>query len=193
MTSPKPEVERVEVAALTSLYEAERTDQQMHMNVSLALIAGAVAYLGVVAAQFHELKQSYVFAVLIPFPLWMVAAFHVLLIATIVTRNKSIRILEMRLYAATRLAASGVTVDQIGRERARKVTDFRDQPWQLKSQTLVTYGGIGLTLVSVTSYCLWNAQLVRGWTVPVMLSVPCYLLLGALLALAWRTATTAKG
>ncbi|MFI5776599.1 hypothetical protein [Nocardia sp. NPDC051570] len=192
MSSPESEVQRVEVAALTSLYDAERADQQTHMNVALALIAGAVTYLGVVVGQFHDLRQSYLFAVLIPFPLWMVAAFHVLLIATIVTRNKSIRILELRLFAATRLAAAGVTVDEIGRERARKVTDFRVQPWQLKFQTLMTYGGIGLTLVCFTSYCLWNAQNARGWTVPVIVSVPCYLVLTALLALAWCTAVTGK-
>ncbi|MCM6772064.1 hypothetical protein NDR87_02770 [Nocardia sp. CDC159] len=192
MTSPTPEVERAEVAALTSLYDAERGDQQVHLNVSLALIAGAVAYLGVMAAQFHELKRSYVWSVLIPFPLWMVAAFHVLLMATIVTRNRSIRILEARLYAATRLWAAGVTFEEIGRERARKVTDFRIQPWPLKIQSLVTYGGIVATLLSVTAYCLWHAHHIRGWTVPVIVSVPVYLAFTVLLAVAWCTATSWK-
>ncbi|MBF6327734.1 hypothetical protein [Nocardia transvalensis] len=192
MTSTLPAFDKVEVAAVSTLYDAERADQQVHMTVALAVIAGGVTYLGVVAGQFHQLKHSDFWAVLLPFPLWMIAAFHVLLMAAIVTRNKSIMLLEARLYAATRLAAFEIPADAIGRARLRKVTDFVPQRWPLKIQSLITYGGIGLTLVSFTCFCLWNAHIVQGWTFMVVAAIPFYLVLSGCLLAAWYTVLTQR-
>ncbi|MFI6168943.1 hypothetical protein ACIBCN_19340 [Nocardia sp. NPDC051052] len=192
MTPPTfPPVDAVEVTALAGLYQAERADQQVHMNVSLTLIAGAVAYLGLVVSQFQSLKESRTWPVLIAVPLWMVAAFHVLLMANILTRNKSIQILEARLHAATQLGAMGVAASEIGAERGRKVMDINVQPWALKIQTLVTYVGIIVTLLTFTYYCMWSAYDTQGWTKVVVIGVVVYSLAAVALAAAWIKALVA--
>ncbi|MFD3431249.1 hypothetical protein [Nocardia fluminea] len=184
-STTNPPVDAVEATALTALYQAERTDQQVHMNVSLTLIAGAVAYLGLVVSQFQGLKDSRVWPLIIAVPLWMVAAFHVLLMANILTRNKSIQILEARLHAATKLGAMGVPASEIGSERGRQVMDIHVQPWPLKFQTLVTYLGIITTLLTFTYYCLWSAQDIHGWTTWLVVAVVAYSIAVVGLAAAW--------
>ncbi len=175
----------VEATALAALYQAERADQQVHMNVSLTLIAGSVAYLGLVVSKFDDLRTSHAWPLVIAVPLWMVAAFHVLLMANILSRNTSIKILEERLHSATKLADMGYAADQIGAERGRKVMDLPIQPWPLKFQTLITYAGIVATLGVFTGYCLWSAHDVHGWYSWVIVGIVAYSLAGVGLGAAW--------
>ena len=174
------------VAALAALYTSERADQQTHMNVALSLIAGAVVYVGLIASQFTDIKRSYLWAVAAPAPIWIVAAFHVLLISAVLTRNQSIRILEGHLAAAADL---GVPTSEIGSERGRRIMDIDKQPWALKVQTIVTYAGILSSLIAFTFVCLWNAYKYQdGWTPPIIIGIAAYIVLATALLLAWKAA-----
>ena len=85
--------------ALSALYQAERQDAAGMLATSLALIAGGLTYLGVAAVLINNVALpggAWVLAFL-AFPMWVVASFHVLLVANALVRASSIEIIEKRL------------------------------------------------------------------------------------------------
>lgn len=173
------------MTALAALYQADRADQSQHNTSALTLIAGAVAYLGLVVTAWKDVKSSALWPILLPLPLWMVAAFHVLIVGTVLTRNQSIRILEVRLYSATKLSMLGVASHELGSARARQVLDLDRQPFLLKVQTLVTYVGIGCVLFGFTAYAVWNTWHHHGWDMQVRLAAGAYSIATVLVLAAW--------
>lgn len=180
-----PPVDAVEVTALAALYQADRADQSQHNTSALTLIAGAVAYLGLVVTAWKDVKAAAMWPVLLPVPLWMVAAFHVLIMGAVLTRNQSIRILEVRLHSATKLPMLGVASHELGGARARQVMDLDRQPILLKVQTLVTYMGIGCVLFGFTAYAVWNTWHHHGWDTQVRIAAGAYSIAAALVLAAW--------
>ena len=48
----------VEASALGYLYTTERTDQTAHLSATLAIVAGAFVYIGVIAGRLPDLRSS---------------------------------------------------------------------------------------------------------------------------------------
>jgi hypothetical protein len=178
-------VEPTEVAALAALYQADRADQAQQGSGALTLIAGSVAYLGLLVTAWKDIAAAPYWPVLLPGPLWMVAAFHVLTMGNVLNRNHSIRVLEVRLHSATRLRALGVAANEIGSARGREVMDLNLQPALLKVQTLVTYVGIAGVLLLTTFYGIWDVQHHHGWDWQVWTAAIVYGILALVLAGAW--------
>lgn len=86
-------------AALGALYQAERQDASGMYATSLALIAGGLTYLGVAAVLINNvaLPGGHWVLAFLAFPMWVVASFHVLLVANALVRASSIEIIEKRL------------------------------------------------------------------------------------------------
>lgn len=150
------------VAALAVLYQSERQDSATILLTSLALIAAGMTYLGIAAVLLSssKLPGAWVSAFL-AFPLWVITAYHVLLVGTALVRSNSIAIIEQRLVKM--IDFDKVTEQNIGSRAGQKVLDVDKQPGVLKVQTFVSYGGVALIIVVFTIYCLTVAAKSKGW------------------------------
>jgi hypothetical protein len=174
-------------AALGALYQAERQDAAQMLVTSLALIAGGLTYLGVAAVLINNVALPggpWVLAFL-AFPLWVVASFHVLLVANALVRASSIDIIERRITAMAGFSESLRT--RLGSRAGQRVTNIAEQYPALKLQTIITYGGVLIIIVMFTFYCLDVAAKSKGWaSVPVILAEVVYFLLFGAIAWAWK-------
>lgn len=148
-----PDDQSAEVAALGYLYTTERTDQTAHLSATLAIVAGSFVYIGVIAGRLPDLRSS-LWLLAVPIPLWILAAFHLLLMANILNRNHSLAILEYRLSIE-----ANVDHRLIGMANGRKVMDLNQQPWQLKVQSIITYLGMISLILACTVVAWLNVHL----------------------------------
>src|SRR5215211_785807 len=150
------------IAALGVMYQAERQDQGNLLLTALALIAGAAAYIGVAVALVNSASNPgnpWVLAFL-PFPMWVVTAYHVLLVANALVRSASVEIIEKRLIGVLNLRNEE---PRIGSRAAQRVMNIDEQPTVLRIQSYITYVGVGAVVVAFTVYCLTVAAKSNGW------------------------------
>jgi hypothetical protein len=151
------------VTALSIIYQAERQDKASNILASLALIAAALAYLGVAALLLGDSKipgGSWTQAFL-AFPLWIAASFQVLLAWNGSIISESIRDIEHRLFILLKDTAEvrpGSTASASGR-----TLNIYSQPTVLKIQSLISYGGIWAVVITFTIVCLAIAAKSAGW------------------------------
>jgi hypothetical protein len=182
------------VAALGVLYQSERQDSATILVTSLALVAAGLTYMGIVAVLLNtsRLVGGVWISAFLAFPLWLIAAYHVLLVGTTLVRSNSIEIIEQRLLKVIGFDES--TREDIGSLAGQKVLDIDKQPRVLRSQTYVSYGGVALIIIIFTIYCLTIAAKSTGWiSAPVVSAEVIYALLIISSGAAWRYVLSLPG
>ncbi|WP_162625253.1 hypothetical protein [Mycolicibacterium llatzerense] len=149
--------------ALAALYQAERQDLTGILTQSIALVSVTLTYMAVIAALVSSgnFKLGPVIIGWLGLPVWMLIAFHSLILALIFAHGQSVRILEFRLID---LAGISNYRGAIGAAAGTAVTDIdillrNPRRWGLAGSTVVAYGGFFGIAVAFTAYAL-----VRSWT-----------------------------
>lgn len=91
------------IEALSAVYGAERQDLPGLMGHALTLLGVIVAYSGIATGILGDDPARFsqaLFPVILAFPVWMVIAFHVTLMANVFAHGKSTMILERALLDA---------------------------------------------------------------------------------------------
>lgn len=175
------------VSALAAMYGSERTDLAGLLAQSFALTSLGVAYMGI-AAGFLGGKNTILGGELLPlvlaFPAWTVGAYHVLIVANVFAHNTSVEILERQLVTVAGLSSQS---ESLGARAGDKVTNIATQPAILKPQTIISYGGIYLLIVSFTGYCIASANRIApdAWTTEVVTFAALYAVFAILSIGAW--------
>ncbi len=117
------------VAALGALYQGEKTDASYVFSTAMAMMGIAEAYL-VGAIPFveklgHEPPEplAWLLLLIIPVPLWLVAAFQSLMTLNAMSHGNSIRIIENALFDASRLR---VRRNLVGSAAGDRIMDVRE-------------------------------------------------------------------
>jgi hypothetical protein len=119
---------------------------------------GTLAFAGLASDFLNDAPWIRAFIAL---PMWSLAGFQLLLLALTATRVNSIRILERKLL---RLAITDRTeAIQIGSDAGDWATNLEPQPWWLKVQTVVTYGGMLLGVLTLSGYAWYTVHGAARW------------------------------
>ena len=163
------------VAALSALYQAERQYAAWMLVTALALVVGGLTYLGVVAVLINNvtLPGGHWVLAFLAFPIWIVASFHVLIVANALVRASSIEIIEEQLTEI--IGFDDGVRESIGSQAGQKAANIAEQPIPLKIQTTVSYGGVYIIIVVFTFYCLDVAARTKGWTSAPVISAGTYI------------------
>src|SRR5258705_2455911 len=96
-----------EVAALSSVYLADRADHAASVSSSIALLGAGIAFATATVAFYDQIASTLAPALvaLIPFPLWMVALYHALLAGASMCRSVSLRMIQGQVLAQTPIHA----------------------------------------------------------------------------------------
>src|SRR5205814_8417463 len=106
---PSPEPANDPLAALAALYQGEKTDASYVFNTAMVMMGVAVAYLvGAVpfVGSLGHTPIGWLFLLLLPVPLWLIAAFHSLMTLNAMSHGISVRIIEDALFEASKLQAN---------------------------------------------------------------------------------------
>jgi hypothetical protein len=141
---------------LVALYGADRAEAASTLSVAFALLGLAVAYVtGTLAFAELTFRQFGWLSVLVPFPLWIIAAFHSLLTTSAMVRSVSIRALERKLQAKT--SFKDLPPGLIGMEASEKILNIKEAKRPHQLATGLAYGGIVLIFAFYTLYFLVRA------------------------------------
>lgn len=119
------------------------------------------------------------------FPAWTVGAYHVLIVANVFAHNRSVKILERELVSVAGLYGEAPSA---GARAGDEVTNIKTQPWVLRPQTIISYGGIYLLILGFTVYCIADANRLTShhpWTVEVVGFTALYAVFAILITCAW--------
>lgn len=169
------------VEALSSLYQADRSDNSTNLSASLALLGANIAYAGVTLAfsdQFSKLNDTLV--VLLPIPLWIVAAFHSLIVSAGMLRAVSIQVLERELIRRAKIPDDVKIV--VGYQAPEGVMNIKPAAWVHKLAIVLANGGSGLIAIPYTVYILFSREIegmLRGGALFV------YVFVALITALSW--------
>lgn len=157
--APKNANDPIPVTALAALYQGEKTDASYVFNTAMVMMGVAVAYL-VAAIPFvdnlsHK-QNAELFLVLLPFPLWLIIAFHSLMTLNAMSHGISVRIIEDALFAASGLPCA--TREMVGSASGDKVMDITQSKVVHKITTLVVYVGVAFLVVGFTVFALFSAS-----------------------------------
>ena len=180
------------IPALAALYGGEKTDASAVLNMAIAMMALALAYL-VGAMPFVEglghAPNAKLSLVMLPIPLWLVIAFHSLMTLNAMSHGMSVRIIEDALFKASELR---VKRDLVGSAAGDKIMDITQAKFIHKITTLVVYGGVGLLVIVFTAYALYSAHRVVKDDIilprarVVLVASIIYSLLLIIVSLSWR-------
>lgn len=151
------------MTALSIMYQAERQDRANNVLAGLALVAAALAYLGIAALLLDDLKLpggSWIPAFL-AFPLWVAASFQLLLVWGSICISKSLQISEERLLRS--LGLDSEMESGSGAGTAALAPRVPEQPTALKIQSFICYSGVWAVVVSFSIVCLAVAARKGGW------------------------------
>jgi hypothetical protein len=157
--------------ALSIMYQSERQDKGNNVLAGLALVAAALAYLGIASILLGDGRLpggSWVVS-LLAFPLWVAASFQVLLAWNGQIISESVRNIERRL--------EGLIGDKEDRNSRPSTRSSVNQPGAMKIQAFISFGGIWVVIVAFSIVCLAVASSKAGWaSVPVIAAVAIYTL-----------------
>jgi hypothetical protein len=172
--------------ALSIMYQAERQDKANNLLAALALIAAALAYLGIAAILLSNAKLpgGPWTHVMLSFPLWVAASFQLLLVWSGVVTSRSIQCIEQQM-ANLPDPHSGARVRPHARPTSQPFNVY-EQPASLRIQSIICYGGIWAVVILFSAVCLSTAARGSGWSsVPVVFSGSIYAVLLAFDIAAW--------
>lgn len=167
MTTGSPDPDRV--AALAALYQAERQDLTGILAQSIALVGLSLTYMAILGALVSSdtFQLGPVALGWISGPVWMLIAFHALLLALTMAHGQSVAIIERRLVDTAGLEASA---GAIGAAAGTGVTDLpilarKIKRWGLFFSTWIAYGGYFSIALAFTIFSLraaWTTQVEQG-------------------------------
>ncbi|MGW4524159.1 hypothetical protein [Amycolatopsis sp. NPDC004378] len=142
------------VTALAAIYAGTRADNSSIANVSLALLGAGAAYIAATLAFADKFGSavSWVVVAILPSPLWLVAAFHSLLVCLSMVNAVTIQYTEEKL-----LDVAGVPDGErsrIGAKRGEAIGNIMIARWPHKVMEAIIYGGAGALVVGYTGYTL---------------------------------------
>jgi hypothetical protein len=193
----KPETETIKIAsdsiaALAALYQGEKTDASYVFNTAMAMMGIAVAYLiGAIpfVGNLGHGPIGWLFLLLLPFPLWLIAAFHSLMTLNAMSHGISVQIIERALFRASGLPIA--EQDLVGSAAGDKIMDITQSKPAHKLTTVVVYGGVAFLVIGFTAYALYSANgiikvdasLVHAQVIKI--AIAAYLLLAVMVSLSW--------
>jgi len=181
-----PEKVNDPVIALAALYQGEKTDASYVFNTAMVMMGVAVAYLIGAIPFVGNLSHgpfAWLFLVLLPFPLWLIIAFHSLMTINAMSHGISVRIIEDALFEASELQ---VDRDLVGSAAGDKIMDITQAKAAHIITTVVVYGGVALLVIGFTCYALLSANgLVHTEGIWIAVAIATYFLLFVMVALSW--------
>ncbi len=171
-----------EVAALVSIYAADRADQAATVNNAMAMLGAGVAYATAILAFYDQIvgQLSGAVVAVLPFPLWMVVLYHAVLAATSMRRSVSIGIIENLLLANVVLHDRDSLV---GYQAVEQVLNIFRARWPHRVASMITYSGTGFLTVGFTTYVLSQDPGLSSTLVTV--SAVCYVGLAVVWSWCW--------
>jgi hypothetical protein len=149
------------VTALAALYQGEKTDASYVFNTAMVMMGVAVAYL-VGAIPFVDKVSrgpiAWLFVLLLPVPLWLIAAFHSLMTLNAMSHGISVRIIENALFDESGLAARNADRELVGSAAGDRIMDITQAKVIHKVTTVVVYAGVALLVMGFTAYALHAAR-----------------------------------
>jgi hypothetical protein len=174
------------IAALSALYQGEKTDASYVFNTAMVMMGVAVAYLvGAIpfVGNLSHGPSAWLFLLLLPIPLWLIVAFHSLMTLNAMSHGISVRIIENALFEA-----SGLPVgerDLVGSAAGDKIMDITQSKAVHAVTTVVVYVGVACLVIGFTVYALYSAKGVVKDDVVWVLAIVGYSLLVIMVALSW--------
>jgi hypothetical protein len=183
------------LAALGALYQGEKTDAAYIFNTAMAMMGIALAYLVGALPFVDKLRHvpsepfAWLFLLLLPIPLWLVAAFQSLMTLNAMSHGVSVRIIENALFDASGLRVR-VERKLVGSAAGDEIMDVTQANIVHAITSYVVYGGVFLFEVVFTGYALYSANVVvnqPGVVVApsVWAATGIYFLLSLMVVLSW--------
>jgi hypothetical protein len=148
------------VTALAALYQGEKTDASYVFNTAMAMMGVAMAYIvGTITFVVNTNNELYygLFLLLLPIPLWLVAAYHSLMTLNAMSHGISVRIIEDALFDESELR---VKRDLVGSAAGDKIMDITQAKAVHILTTVIVYGGVAILVVGYTIYALHSAKVI---------------------------------
>lgn len=180
------------VAGLAALYQGEKTDASYVFNTAMAMMGIAVAYLiGAIpfVGNLGHGPIGWLFLLLLPFPLWLIAAFHSLMTLNAMSHGISVQIIEHALFKASGLPVGAR--DLVGSAAGDKIMDITQAKLAHKLTTVVVYGGVAFLVIGFTAYALYSANgivkddVVLAHSRVIGIAMAGYSLLAIMVSLSW--------
>ena len=138
------------VAALTALYQAERSDEAAKQTLNAAVVGLALTYAGITLGLINQVPLEQWIFVLLPAPLWVVAVYLGLFAATQRRRGRSVVVLEHHLLEIAALSPREREV--VGQTALRDVREWRSASTPNRASLVITFGGELALLLAYTVY-----------------------------------------
>jgi len=137
--------------------------------MQLAAVWVAYATLAFAGLASNFLNDAPWIRAFIAIPMWSLAGFQLLLLALTATRVNSIRILERKLLELG--VSERAEAIQIGSDAGDWATNIGPQPWWLKVQTVVTYGGMWLGVLALSGYACSTVHGAARWIAGIIYAI----------------------
>ncbi|WP_285640971.1 ATP-binding protein [Lentzea sp. NBRC 102530] len=171
-----------EVAALGSMYQAERSENVTLLNINIALLGAVLAYAAASVAFLDKVPQlPRLGAALVPIPLWIGMLYSTLLVALQGRRGASAMAVENVLFNHTGIRPD--TRDRIGSRAGEYVVNPTVAPWAYRILLGVVYvvpwGLVGLyTTYMLKTYVKAGVTLygaAAGYTLLLAVAIAAYI------------------
>lgn len=144
------------VSALGALYQAEKTDAAGIFNTAMALMGIGCAYIGVLMTVSDKFGKdlSWLIVLLLPIPLWIIAAFQSLMTLNAMSHGVSVRIIEHALFSESGLPEE--LRKFVGSASGDKIMDISQSELAHIITAIVVYSGVVLLVGGFTLYVLFR-------------------------------------
>lgn len=173
------------IAALSALYQGEKTDASYLFNTAMAMMGIAVSYVvGAIAFLGNPGRgpMPWLLLLLVPIPLWLIVAFHSLMTLNAMSHGISVRIIEDALFDASELR---VDRSLVGSAAGDKIMDITQEKAVHKVTTFVVYAGVAFLVIGFTVYALHSARGIVMDDLIWILAIGGYSLLLIMVAASW--------
>lgn len=173
------------VKALAAFYQAEKTDASGVFRTAMAMMAIGGAYLCVMITNIYRFGSGpgdWLILLVLPLPLWLIAAFQSLMTLNAMSHGVSVQIIEDALFAESALPAG--TRNYVGSVSGDKIMDINKSRFIHHLTTYIVYIGVGMLVIGFTSYTVYLT-----WHPPYIASVVAivvYVLLAIIIGISWR-------
>lgn len=180
--------DEVRVSALAALYQSERADNMAAGSAVMAVIGGAIAYVGLtaLAGAPDQVLGGVSILPFLPFPLWALVVYQSILIGIAMLRSTSIRFLEDSLSEKADLPETIRPI--IGLNGTECVTNITDKSarWGHRISMLTINGFVAVSAIAYTLLCMRHGyqDLGRVWFWCLILIYTAFL---GLTTLSWWT------
>ncbi|MFC9689139.1 hypothetical protein ACFTSF_11405 [Kribbella sp. NPDC056951] len=181
------------VSALGALYQGEKTDSIGIFNVAMVMMGIAAAYVisAVTVSDLYGTALDWKVVLLLPVPLWLIAAYHSLVALGGMSHGISLSILEYSLYLQSKLPSDGEFVEPeeplrkyVGSRLGDRIMDIGQATWPHRIASVFVYAGFYLGIVGYTVSVIVAAwgHVSGGWSAGAII---VYSLALAIVATSW--------